>query len=520
MTATIPFVPFTESVLGVTLTRAQRVLALVAYDRVEPRDLEGSDRDVARQLFGEVATVPPEARGVLVAVCGARGGKSYLLSALYSLWRALTADLGSLAPGEQASAVVVAPDTRLARQVLRYVVGAARSVPSIAACIESESSDALLLRRPDGAAVALEVLPATRGGSAVRGRSLVCAVLDEAAFFRDSDAIVNDVEIFKAVAPRVLPGGMVVIASTPWAEVGLLHSEFTANFGDPRTALACHAPTLLLRDGDPGIAAMVRRERDRDPDNARREFDAEFMAAGSGLFFPPELLGPACDDTVSVEHGCPAGALAVIGGDLGLVRDASAFVACHVTDDLVTVADLYELRPARGAPLKLSEVVAAGCDFARRHGVREINVDHHVLEPAREHLPGGYTLEACEGGQQAKADRHIAVREGLREGKVRIAGDLRRIVHQLGSIVSRPLPGGGIAISIPRRGGVHGDAAAATILAVHAALASLGGGMWGDPEQAAAAFAVNAGFVSRFDNDGDPFADIHPGYSPGGRGLW
>jgi hypothetical protein len=519
MSATIPFCAFVETVLHVRLTRPQEVLARVAFDRVEPRDLTGADRDIARQLFGSIDTVPPEARGVLVAVCGARGGKSYVLGALYALWRSLTADLGSLAPGEQASAVVVAPDVRLARQVLRYVTGAARAVPAIAACIESESSDSLLLRRPDGAAVALEVLPATRGGSAVRGRSLVCAVLDEAAFFRDADSVVNDSEIFKAIAPRVTPGGLVVIASTPWAEVGLLHSEFSANHGAPRTALAAHAPTLLLRDGDPGVEAMVRRERDRDPDNARREFDAEFMAAGSGLFFPPELLGPACDDTVSVEHGCPAGALAVIGGDLGLVHDASAFVAVHVADDLVVVADLCELRPARGTPLKLSDVVAAGCDFARRHGVREIHVDHHVLEPAREHLPSGFTLDACEGGQQAKADRHIAVREGLREGKVRIAGDLRRIVIQLGSIVSRPLPGGGIAISIPRRGGVHGDAAAATILAVHAALAGLGGGMWGDPDQAAAAFAVNAGFVSRFDTTG-PLDDLFPGHSPGGRGLW
>ena len=69
----------------------------------------------------------------------------------------------------------------------------------------------------------LEALPATRGGSALRGRSLVGAVLDEAAFFRDEDYSVNDAEIYRAVAPRILPEGQTIIASTPWAEgVGLL----------------------------------------------------------------------------------------------------------------------------------------------------------------------------------------------------------------------------------------------------------------------------------------------------------
>jgi len=293
---TPPYVAFVERVLGVTLTPAQKVLAAVAFDRVEPRDLEGSDRDLARRLFGDVDTVPPEARAVLVAVCGARGGKSYLLGALYSLWRALTADLSRLAPGELASAVVVAPDLRLARQELRFVTGAARSVPSIASCVEREDSDAVVLRRPDGRAVAVEVLPATRGGSAVRGRSLLAAVLSEAGFFRDADSVVNDEEVFHAVAPRVMPGGLVVIASTPWAAMGLLHDEFTRNFGHPVTALACHAPTLLLRDGDAGIAAMVARERARDSDNARREFDAMFMATSNRLAFGRELDAATVDD--------------------------------------------------------------------------------------------------------------------------------------------------------------------------------------------------------------------------------
>src|SRR5262249_41632876 len=145
---------------------------------------------------------------------------------------------------------------------------------------------------PDGALVSIECLPATRGGSALRGRTLVSAVLDEAAFFRSDDYQVNDQEIFRAVAPRVLPGGIGHVGSTPRTEGGPLHEEFSRNFADPKTAIAAHAPTLLM---NPAKRLEVERERERDPENARREFDAEFLPRGAGAFFDPVALKQAVD---------------------------------------------------------------------------------------------------------------------------------------------------------------------------------------------------------------------------------
>jgi hypothetical protein len=126
----LPFVDFCERVLRVELTLGQRVLARVAFDGVEPAQLEGAERAKAAELLGPVEVVPPPARLVLAIVKGARIGGSYVFGGLHSLWRALTADLSTLAPGELAVALIVAPDLRLARQVLRYSLGAAESVPS------------------------------------------------------------------------------------------------------------------------------------------------------------------------------------------------------------------------------------------------------------------------------------------------------------------------------------------------------------------------------------------------------
>lgn len=464
------FHQFLTGLCRVPLTPGQGVIVKVAFDGVEPKDLPEAERGLAQKIFGPLDTIPPEARAVFVAVCGARAGKTYILGALYSLWRALVADLSTLAPGEVAVALIVAPDLRLARQAIRYAVGAAELIPAVKRCIESKSTDQLTIRRPDGHVVTIEALPATRGGSALRGRSLVSAVLDECAFFRDESAVVNDVDLFRAVAPRVLPGGLVVIASTPWTEAGLLYDEFTKNWGSPRTALAAHAPTLFLLNTKRNQEA-VARERERDPDNAAREFDAEFMTGGAGLFFGPTLVAPALIQGLPPCLKPPRGAIVGVGGDFGLVRDSSAYAAIHRTartnaPDLYRLGELLERRPTKGSPLKLSEVVKLGCEFAARHERKVIGVDHYALEPAREHLEKDFVLDPVEEGNAPKTERYLKARELFRQSQIQIPGEYVRLVVQLGDVVGKPLPGGGYSITMPRRHGAHGDLVAAFVNAI------------------------------------------------------
>ncbi len=473
------FLQFVKRV-GVKLTSAQRVLCAVAFDGTQPSRLRSSDREVARRIFGDIDEVPPEAREVLCAVCGARAGKTYVLIALRMLHLALTVDLASLAPGEVASGIIVAPDMRLARQALRYVSGAVDAVPALKPLVSGQSTDSISIAR-DGHAVVIECLPATRGGSAVRGRSLVGAGLDEAAFFRDADYRINDEEVFKALAPRVMPGGQLVIASTPWAEAGLLHSLFEANHGRPSTSLAAHAPTTLLRD-DIRTRAMVARERLRDPDNAAREFDAEFMSAGTGQFFDPLTIDASIDRSrpLALEH--PPGGECSIGADLAFNSDHSACVAvfgARTADgsDIFVLADLLELRPEKGKPLKPSEVVAQFSAFAKARGSSALVADGHYKESAREHLEEhGLLFVEAPGGQTGKVATYLKTRALFNDRKIRVP-NYPRLVNQLKAVVSKPTPGGGLSISSPRRGaGGHGDIASAFVLALYHAAES--GYLW------------------------------------------
>jgi hypothetical protein len=465
------FVEWAEGPVGVELTVAQRTIALVAFDGFDPVELDDEHLAMARRLFGPVDQIPDSARRVLAAVCGARGGKSAILSALYSLWRMLTADLSSVAPGEVAFAVVVAPDKDTAKQVRNFVAGRCEH-PGIKSLIVGDPSESIQLRRPDGHLVEFAVRAASRGGSATRGRTYVSAVLDEAAFFRDAaSGVVNDQEVFDSVNARVLPGGLVIVASTPYVEAGLLFKFWSENFGNPSTALVAHAPTLLMREGGPEyetIEAQVRVATAVDGENARREYGAEFISVGGGFYFSSELISRSVKDIAPIVARPNLAAIRVgCGGDLGLVRDSAALVIVHEVDGKITVAEIVERRPAKGSPLRLSQVVADFAEAMGRHRVKTARVDHHAIEPAREHAAEhSINLEPAPGGNTGNEETFTVAREALHSGVVSIPREYQLVADQLREIIAEPLPGGGVSFVSPRKGGRHGDVARALILAL------------------------------------------------------
>src|SRR5206468_4919087 len=107
------------------------------------------------------------------------------------------------------------------------------------------------------------------------------ALLDEASFFRDPDSgVINDTETYRAMVVRVLPGGKMLVISTAWLEGGLLHELVQMNHGNPSGAVASICPTLEMRT-DARIRQIVDEERERDAENAAREFDCVAFGSGS-----------------------------------------------------------------------------------------------------------------------------------------------------------------------------------------------------------------------------------------------
>jgi len=473
--------------LGFALDAGQYVFARVAFDGIDPADLETPEqRELARVIFGPLERLPSAARAVVMAVCGGRAGKTRM-GAMRLLHLALTVPLPDVAPGEVASAPIIAPDLALATQPLDYIKGACRH-PDILPLVMNlrhlePASEGIDLRREDGKLVEIVCRAASGRGRTGRGRTLVAALLDEAAFFLDATYKVNDAEVFKAVRPRVVAGGQTLVMSTPWAQAGLLYDSFIANHANPSvaglsapprcegTALAAHAPSLVLRPGSATMREMVESETKRDPENGAREFGAQFMAAGADTFFDAACITATVDYAMPLETLPTPGQEVAAGGDFGFANNSTALAIAHLGGARVELGFLREWRPPPGSPLKPSTVVHEAAADLARHGARTLMSDRHYRESVVEFLS-----EAGLGFLDAPAvpsEGFVKVRALMREGRVRIPNH-ERLLRQLRETVGRKTAGGGVQIVLPRwRTGEHGDLVSAFVLAVYQAAGEL-----------------------------------------------
>lgn len=439
--------------LGVQLTPGQAEFARVAYDGSEP-----VDRGLAARIFGD--DLPLGRRHVVAAVCGARAGKSYVLVALRLVHGMLLRDVSALPPGQVASALIIAPRDDLRREVFRYAIGAVQSKPELAAMLdEPPRVDTFALRRPDGARVEFRTGVATVGGTAARGAWWTDFALDECAFFRDSNYAVNDEELFRSGLTRLLPGGQAIVASTPWGEAGLLHQMWKSR---PPNTIVAHAPTLLMHDSEL-IREVIASATRVDPDNARREYGAEFMTTGTSVFFEGASVDAALTEESFVLQ---PGDVVAAGGDFGFRSDSSALVLVAMRGNALHIFDGAEERPEDGKPLKPSVTVAAfaGCIKMR---CSYLMADAHYREAIAEHLEE-YGLVYAPAPMQP-AESYVRARMLLREGRVKIhpLPFRERMVQQMREVHGKPTSGGGMSIIHPRwsKGG-HGDIVAAMVLAL------------------------------------------------------
>ncbi len=438
-----------------------------ASDGIRPDTL---DDDACLRHFGcpldALPTTPPR---TVVVRAGGRGGKTSRLIATKAVQAALTVPLPTLGKGERAVALLMAPDLALSRQALSFAKGYIEASATLRACGVNDTVDEIELLRPDGKPVTIRVRAASRGGRGGRGFVLVYAGLDEACFFRDeATGVVNDQEIYRAVAQRIVPGGQCWIVSTPWVQgVGVLEELLAANFGTHTHALCVVAPTRALNptwDPDGAIEADLR---ERDPDNAEREIDAVPLAVGSAVFFDKTSIDAAIDERRPLDLAPEDGHLYGSGGDFAFRRNSSALAVVEREDDRYELAHLDEQRPVKGTPLKPSAVCESFAATVLRFGCGDVACDSHERDQVAEELAQyGLSALAAPEGQAGKAEMFLLARRIFREGKLTIPKHAR-FLAQLRGVMSKPSPGGGMTITSPRSAdGAHGDLVSAFVAAV------------------------------------------------------
>jgi hypothetical protein len=212
---------------------------------------------------------PPSTRvRELWAIVGRRGGKSRMAAAVavyLSLFRKY-----NLAKGERGIVLVLAASQAQTRTVFSFIKGFLETSAVLAKEIANITTTEITLR--NGIVLAVH----SNSFRTVRGRTLVGAVFDEVAFWRDESSAVPDVEMYRAVLPSLATtNGMLVGISTPYRKLGLLHQKFREHFGqnDDRV-LVVQGSTQQF---NPSLSdAEIEAQSSADPTAALSEWLAEF----------------------------------------------------------------------------------------------------------------------------------------------------------------------------------------------------------------------------------------------------
>jgi hypothetical protein len=228
------------------------------------------NREEAR-AFASVAgsrALPTQRVRELWAIIGRRGGKSKVAAALAVFFALFTNP--RLSAGEIGTVLVLAASRDQAQVVFGYIKGFFDASPILQREVASSNASEITLR--NGIVIAVH----STSFRTVRGRTLICAIFDEVAFWRDESSATPDVETYRAVLPALLTtNGLLVGISTPYRKLGLLHQKHRDHFGvDSNDVLVVQGGTTQF---NPTLSsANIETQRQADPTSASSEWDANF----------------------------------------------------------------------------------------------------------------------------------------------------------------------------------------------------------------------------------------------------
>ena len=325
-----------------------------------------------RAVFDQVAghrTAPTERVSELWAVCGRRAGKSRMAAAI-AVFFAMLAPVQDLAKGETGHVVVLSASRAQAKVVFGYILGFIESSPVLRQQIAQVRADEILLKGN----IAIGVHASSF--RTIRGRTIVAAVFDETAYWRDETSASPDLEIYRAVLPSLAASrGMLVGISSPYRKMGLLHSKHRDHFGQDGDVLVVQAASTEL---NPTLSeTVIQNARAADPDAALAEWDAQFRNDLSSLF-DEAVIDAAIDNSRAPE--LPR----VSGVKYHCFVDASAGRHDHFTcavshkdkDERIVIDCLRGTAP----PCDPNTVAAEYAALAKDYGCTEVTGDNFAAE--------------------------------------------------------------------------------------------------------------------------------------------
>jgi len=378
-------------------------------------------------------------------IVGRRGGKSMVAAAIAVFLAVVFGVLRrgkDFGPGELGVVMVLASDRRQAQQILRYAKGLIELSPMLVKEASDATTESIRLGR-----VVIEIH--TSSFRAVRGFTIVGAICDEVAFWRDDTSANPDEEIVAALEPGMatIPGALLLGLSTPYWRRGVLWSKYQAHHGRESDVLVWKAPTRVMNAGV--LQALIDRALEEDEPRARAEYMAEFRT-DIEAFLSRDVV-EAC--VVPERRELPAlpGARYVAFCDpSGGASDSFTLAIGHEDERRVIVDVLRERR----APFSPEDVVREFAELLRAYRLSTVTGDRYAAAWCSERFQvHGIRYQPAD---RAKSDLYAAALAAFNGARVEIPDD-RKLVAQLCSLERRTARGGRDSIDHAR--GAHDDLA-------------------------------------------------------------
>jgi hypothetical protein len=352
-------------------------------------------------------------------IVGRRGGKSFIL-ALIAVFLATFRDWRPyLQPGERGVVMVIARDRSQAKVILDYIKALVTEVPALAEYVERSTAEAVDLI----GSVGIEVH--TCSFKSIRGRTVICGVCDELAFWNTEDSAEPDTEVLNALRPAMatVPGAMLLAASSPYAKRGALWQSFQAHYGQVSPALVWKADTRTMNPTVP--EALIAQAYEDDPVSAAAEYGAEFRSDVES-FVPREAV-EACVIKGRFEIGpsLRRSYFAFVDPSGG-AKDSMTLAISHQDRETgKTVIDcIREQRP----PFDPDNVCREFADVMKAFRITRCLGDRYAGEWPRERFRAyGIVYEAS---AKPKSDLYIDLLPALMRGSIELL-DNKQLVNQL-----------------------------------------------------------------------------------------
>ena len=416
--------------------------ALFALPMSEP------ERELYVRSTGRTEPPTVKAREANVIV-GRRGGKDRVSSFLAVILASCRDYSNYLAPGQRGYLPVIASDKKQSREIMGYLKGL-YALPQFAHLVESQTGEQIRLTNR----VTIEIF--TSSYRTARGYTLIGAICNEIAFWRNDESKNPDEEIIKAIRPGLstIPGALLVMLSSPFARKGVLWDQYDRYYGKPGDILVWKAPTLVMHPGNAQLEAEVRRAYADDPVAAEAEYGAEFRKDVEA-FVTRELIDAV---TVAGRRELPYretqeyGAFVDVSG--GSVDSFTLSIGHFDKASGKAVQDCFREWPAPFDP----EIVIAECvSDLKRYRVRTVRGDKYGGE-----WPRAMFRQHGIGYLPADANKNDLYRDFLPLVNSQLVEllDIPQVKKQLVNLERRTTRGGRQTIDHPP--GEHDDAANAT----------------------------------------------------------